>query len=325
VSAPALLLGVDGGNSKTVALVSRLDGTIVGAGRSGATDIYNAPSVDAALSELVRAVESALAAAGATAADLRASAFSQAGVDWPEDFELFRQELPRRLGLGHVPVVVNDAIGALRCATDDAVGVAVVCGTGGAIGARNARGETFHLGFWPDPMGGNELARAGLAAAYRAGLDLGPPTALVERALRRYGGEDALGVLHNLTRRDGPRLSVAPFITDVFDAADEGDPVAREIVVTNGHRLGEAARIAGVRVGFDGEHALVLAGGALRHGSPLMVDAICSLLPQATPLRAQREPAVAALLWAFDAAGLPPDLARLHDTVPDAATFATDE
>ena len=103
MSAPALLLGVDGGNSKTVALVARLDGTIVGAGRSGTTDIYNAPSVDAALAELVRAVESALAAAGATASDLRASAFSQAGVDWPEDFELFRRELPGRLGLGTSP------------------------------------------------------------------------------------------------------------------------------------------------------------------------------------------------------------------------------
>ena len=221
--------------------------------------------------------------------------------------------------------MVNDALGALRGAPDGRPGSPWCAAPGGAIGARNARGETFHLGFWPDPMGGNELARSGLAAAYRAGLDLGPPTALVERALRRYGGEDALGVLHNLTRRDGPRLSVAPFITDVFDAADGGDPVAREIVVTNGHRLGEAARIAGVRVGFEGEHALVLAGGVLRHGSPLMVDAICSLLPQAKPLRAQREPAVAALLWAFDAAGVPPDFARLHDTVPDAATFATDE
>jgi N-acetylglucosamine kinase-like BadF-type ATPase len=271
----------------------------------------------------VRAVVSALASAGATGAHLRASAFSQAGVDWPEDFDLFRGELPRRLGLGHSPVVVNDAIGALRCATDDAVGVAVVCGTGGAIGARNARGDTFHLGFWPDSMGGYELARAGLAAVYRAGLDLGPPTALLERALRRYGGEDALDVLHGLTRREGPRLPVAPFIIDVFDAAEAGDPVALEIVTSNGRRLGEAARIAAARVGFEGEHALVLAGGVLRHGSTLMVDAICSRVPQATPLRAQREPAVAALLWAFDAAGVRPDIARLHDTVPDAATFAT--
>src|SRR6185312_1179927 len=34
------VLGVDAGNTKTVALVARLDGTVVGAGRAGCGDIY---------------------------------------------------------------------------------------------------------------------------------------------------------------------------------------------------------------------------------------------------------------------------------------------
>ena len=37
------VLGVDGGNTKTIALVAALDGTILGAGRGGCGDIYNAP------------------------------------------------------------------------------------------------------------------------------------------------------------------------------------------------------------------------------------------------------------------------------------------
>src|SRR5256884_3691789 len=36
------VLGVDGGNSKTIAIVAALDGTILGAGRGGCGDIYNA-------------------------------------------------------------------------------------------------------------------------------------------------------------------------------------------------------------------------------------------------------------------------------------------
>jgi N-acetylglucosamine kinase-like BadF-type ATPase len=325
VSSPGgpLLLGVDGGNSKTVALVARADGTIVGAGRSGNTDIYNASSVEAALEELGRAVATALAAAGGRAEDVVGSAFSLAGADWPEDFALLGRELPQRIGLDHPPVVVNDAIGALRCSTDDAVGVAVVCGTGGAIGARNRRGETFHVGFWPDSMGGEEIAQAGLAAVFRAGLDLGPQTSLIERALRRYGAGSEMELLHTFTRRDRPRPRRAAFVADVLDAGDAGDPVAVEIVTGNGHRLGEAARISAARVGLEGGYALVLAGGVLRHGSRLMTDAVCARVPEAVPLRAEREPAVAALLWAYDAAGIGPDLARLHDTVPGAETFAT--
>src|SRR5205807_10529707 len=36
------VLAVDGGNTKTIALVAALDGTILGAGRGGCADIYNA-------------------------------------------------------------------------------------------------------------------------------------------------------------------------------------------------------------------------------------------------------------------------------------------
>jgi N-acetylglucosamine kinase-like BadF-type ATPase len=35
------VLAVDGGNTKTIALVAALDGTILGAGHGGCSDIYN--------------------------------------------------------------------------------------------------------------------------------------------------------------------------------------------------------------------------------------------------------------------------------------------
>src|SRR5436305_11603111 len=37
------VLAVDGGNTKTIAIVATLAGTILGAGRGGCGDIYNAP------------------------------------------------------------------------------------------------------------------------------------------------------------------------------------------------------------------------------------------------------------------------------------------
>jgi N-acetylglucosamine kinase-like BadF-type ATPase len=38
------VLAVDGGNAKTVALVARKDGTILGTGRAGYADIYGVES-----------------------------------------------------------------------------------------------------------------------------------------------------------------------------------------------------------------------------------------------------------------------------------------
>ena len=59
-----LLLGADGGNTKTIALVADRDGTILGAGRAGTSDLYNAVSVGAAIGAIGAAVAAALEAAG---------------------------------------------------------------------------------------------------------------------------------------------------------------------------------------------------------------------------------------------------------------------
>jgi N-acetylglucosamine kinase-like BadF-type ATPase len=130
-----LVLGVDGGNTKTLALVARRDGSIVGAGRAGCGDIYGATSPPAAIAEIEHAIDAALREAGIQSSGLSASAFSLAGADWPEDFRLLEDAM-RGKGYGKSMVVVNDAMGALRAGSHDGTSVAVACGTGAAIGAR---------------------------------------------------------------------------------------------------------------------------------------------------------------------------------------------
>src|SRR5438105_13384200 len=107
------VLAVDGGNTKTIALVAALDGTIVGAGRGGCGDIYNAQpgpkgtnSTEAALANIEYAVISALHSAHVKASDLLTGVFSMAGADWPEDFTLIQTEMEVR-GFGRTITVQN--------------------------------------------------------------------------------------------------------------------------------------------------------------------------------------------------------------------------
>src|SRR5262245_475221 len=58
------VLGVDGGNTKTIALIAGLDGAIVGAGRGGCGDIYGSTRDNPGIPQVERAVRAALAAAG---------------------------------------------------------------------------------------------------------------------------------------------------------------------------------------------------------------------------------------------------------------------
>src|SRR5260370_2941945 len=100
------VLAVDGGNTKTIALVAALDGTILGAGRGGCGDIYNAEpgtewpdSAAAAVANIEYAVLSALEAAQIKASDLLAGVFSMAGGGLPAGFGYLQvATATRRLG-----------------------------------------------------------------------------------------------------------------------------------------------------------------------------------------------------------------------------------
>jgi N-acetylglucosamine kinase-like BadF-type ATPase len=324
-----VLLGVDGGNTKTIALVARADGTVLGAGRvTECADPY-AVGVDRAVTVILAAANEALTQAGTP--PVGSAAFSLAGADWPEDVA----DLGRALHI-YWPeaLVVNDGIGALRAAVPDGPGVVVALGTGAATAARGTDGRTWHSSFWQEPQGARELGVRALQAVYRAELGIDQPTALTERVLARLGEETVEAVLHRATRRGPSRWREPAALAGlVLDAAEEGDPAAFAIVHEQGLSLGRTALAAARKVGIDGlQFPVALCGGVLRHRGSVLEEALLSGIrsgaPRAWPVRPPLEPAAGALLLAFDRAGitvggevgerliasLPPD--ALFDTHP---------
>jgi N-acetylglucosamine kinase-like BadF-type ATPase len=324
------VLGVDAGNTKTIALVARPDGTILGAGRGGCGDIY--PAGEAALGAVDDAVAAALGAAGARPADLLVGAFSMAGADWPEDFALLRDAVGRR-GLGRTTVVVNDAMGALRAGSPDGTGVVIACGTGIATGARAPDGRTWHSSFWQEANGAHELGAKTLRAVYRAELGIDPPTALTARVLAHFGQDRVEDVLHLFTARGvrRPTERVGGLARVLLDEADRGDAVARRAVRHQGVLLGDYAAAAARRVGIEGTpFTLALAGGVFRHPGRELADAVLTRVratsPDIRPVRSRFEPAVGAVLLALEAAGVTADEAlrdRLAATAPPPPLFET--
>lgn len=334
------VLGVDGGNTKTIALVATLDGTIVGAGRGGCGDIYNAPvtgtdwpdSAAAAVANIEFAVVTALQAAGLFPSDLLAGVFSLAGADWPEDFALLNAAMRVR-GYGRTISIQNDAMGVLHAGVANNVGVSVVCGTGGATGARGPDGRTWHSSFWQDQaQGASQMGELALAAVMRSELGIDPPTSLKERFLEYFELESVEEVLHFFTAR--PRneyrsySKIAPFL---LDEAAAGDAAAYKIVRDHGRALGEYAKVAARKVGIEGTpFPLVLAGGVFRHHSTLLPNAIIERVqttsPGVRPTRSRFEPVIGALFAALEAGGATIDdalLARLVPTIPSPELFAT--
>ena len=318
-----LLLGVDGGNSKTIALLARRDGSIVGAGRAGACDHYVEPRPGAAYDEIAKAISAALEAADAVVAQIERGVLSLAGADWPEDREAYAREVSSRLGASAPLTVVNDALGALRGGTTDGVGVAIVCGTGTAVGARAGDGRSWNVSFWAEPSYRYSLARGAVEATIEAELGIGEPTLLQQLVPASTGHTSVEELLRAMTLLGRTRPTLSRTAIALLDAAEQGDATAHRVIGEVGHAMVQMARTAARNAGLETPSPVVLAGGLFRHPSERLAEAIAAELPESEIVMARFEPAVGALLLAYDEQGLEPDMEQLTDTIPPAELYAT--
>jgi len=325
------VLGVDAGNTKTIAMVARTDGTVVGAGRSGCGDIYGGEV--AALDAIAAASREALAQAQLPSTEMAAVVLSAAGADWPEDFDTICDGAADR-GIGIAPVVYNDAIGGLRAGSPDGTGVGIVCGTGSATGARSRDGRIWHSSFWQDPQGADQLGEIVVKAIVRTELGVASPTPLTGAVLQYLRLPTVEAALHALTARNLHSQPLVKSLAKVLlDVAASGDEKSLAIITAHGRALGDMALAAARKVGIEIEHEsfhLVLTGGVLRHPSVLMRDAIVSRVREAAPninvINDAMEPVFGAVMLAFEAAniGVTDEIKnRLRETSPDSSLFET--
>jgi N-acetylglucosamine kinase-like BadF-type ATPase len=334
------ILGVDGGNTKTIAIVAALDGTILGTGRGGCGDIYNASidgtnfldSASAAIANIEYAVETALKAAQVKATDLVTAVFNMAGADWPEDFTLLETAMKLR-GYGRSLTVQNDAMGVLHAGVTDNIGVSVICGTGGATGARGPDGRIWHSSMWQNHVQGSfQMSRKAFDAVIRSELGIEPPTKLKQCFLDYFGLDNVEEMLHLFTGRiQRPAKRIDGLTRFLLDEAEAGDVLARHIVLEHGKAMGDYAVAASRFVGLEGtSFSLVLAGGVFRHPSTLLADTIIERVqlssPEVRPKHSRFEPIIGVLFSALEAAGISVNeelLIRLVPTLPSSEFFAT--
>jgi len=334
------VLAVDGGNTKTIAIVAALDGTILGTGRAGCTDIYQTPiegtsfldTSEAAIANIEYAVETALKSAQVKAPDLLTSVFNMAGADWPEDFTLLETAM-RTHGYGRSLKVQNDAMGVLHAAVADNIGVSVICGTGAATGARGPDGRIWHSSMWQNQaQGGHQMSLKAFDAVIRSELGIDSPTTLKQHYLDYYGLDSVEELLHLLTGRlQRPAKRIDGLTRILLDEAEAGDRIARQVVQEQGYALGNFVVVAARKVGLEGmPFSLVLAGGVLRHPSTILAEAIIDRVklfsPEIRPIRSRFEPIIGVLFSALEDAHVNVDdqlLERLIPTLPAFELFAT--
>jgi N-acetylglucosamine kinase-like BadF-type ATPase len=270
-SEQTLLLGVDGGGSKTTAVLATLDpdGVIreLGRGRSGPSNIRLAGS-ELALRSLGESINAALASADLVGSPVHSAVLALAGVSDPDVQVELGHWVDSFPVLGRVRII-HDAEPVLVAGTPEGWGIALLVGTGSVARGVDAAGRALLRGGWGhwfgDKGSGYDLGQQGLAAAAEMNDGYGQKTVLLERLKTHYGVEDLRQVVHRLASSDNVRKHIAGAAPVVIAAAENGDEVALRILSSGVDQLCRIAHSAATGLGLSDGYPLALAGSVVCH------------------------------------------------------------
>ena len=304
-------LGVDGGASKTAALVTDENSVPLGRGLAGGSNHLRV-GLEQATRNIERAVNSALVEAGVAIREIDYAYCGIAGSDHIEHHERVVEALRIFFPRGNF-VVDNDARIALTGAVGFGSGIVIIAGTGSVAFGRNESGGEARAGGWGPKIGdegsGYAIARDGLTAIVRAYDGRGPATKMTDLLCFQFAmcdpGDLPRFVYATTTGDD----AIARYLKLVMQAADEGDAVARAIIDRAGRELADCVLAVARRLSLSSEEFPVAYVGGAFHAGALLLDpmklAIAAGAPHARVAEPLHTPVEGAAMMAIRAAAAP--------------------
>jgi N-acetylglucosamine kinase-like BadF-type ATPase len=226
------VVGVDGGGTKTATAVVGDDLGVIGTAVAGPSN-YRSVGMEAASQSIFEAVSNALRVADVSLEQVAAICMCLSGFDTDLDIPV-PQRAVALLGFTGAAIFENDVVGAWAGVTGGDPGIVTIAGTGATALGMNARGEFWRTDGWDYILGdagsGYRIGLEGIHEAMKMLDGRRPPSHLVQKLAKFYSVDDALAMRRLADSGGLGKLHIAEFSRHVSEAADEGDPVAQDIL-----------------------------------------------------------------------------------------------
>jgi N-acetylglucosamine kinase-like BadF-type ATPase len=305
---PRYYLGVDVGGTKTHALVADETGKAVGFSETGPGN-HEVVGYDGLVAALKETTGSALTMAGIGSADIAGAGFGVAGYDFPSERQPTLEAIAT-LGLAYPVEAVNDVFIGLIAGASQGWGVAIDSGTGTNCWGRDRNGRVGWITGCGDPFGEHGGAGDLVAQAIRAisheWSRRGPPTQLTPAFLKLVGADSLDQFIEGLALRWYTFYpDAAPL---VFQVANDGDPVAREIIAWLGQELGWSVIAVIRQLEIQALEFEVVLIGSLFKGGPMLIEPLKQTVLQeasrACFVHLSAPPVVGGVLLGMEVAGV---------------------
>lgn len=292
-----IVVGVDGGGSKTRALVARADGVVIGEGTAGASN-HHTVGEDAARASILGAMKRALADAGVPEERPAAACLGLAGLDEPSDLASV-ERWANEMGLAGRVQVVHDTELVLAAGTPSGEGIALIAGTGSVCVGKTRDGEVVRAGGWGwllgDEGSGFDIGARALRLATQTADGRASAHAILEVVLDTWGLDAPIALIHHAyALGTATRAEVARLARPMIALAEENDVHAQRILEAAAEHLARLVRAVAQRLPLA-LPPLAMSGGLLR-ASVLLRQTVLARAPDPIgPVALVDDPAEGAL------------------------------
>jgi N-acetylglucosamine kinase-like BadF-type ATPase len=228
------LIGIDGGGTKTDCAVADLSGKIIRQ-TAGKPSNFLVIGVEEALENIFALIEQNLFELGGDFSDVKQIVIGVAGAGREEDALLLEKgfkDYSDQEGVHFKGVkVVSDAHIALQGAFPDSAGCILIAGTGSILFGKDEKGIIHRVGGFGRLIGdegsGYSIGRKALNAVSKASDGRGEETLISELLNAKMNSGSSTSIINKVYKE---KLDVASVAKIVIEAAEEGDPIAEDIL-----------------------------------------------------------------------------------------------
>ena len=297
--------GIDGGASKTVAIIADTDGKILGKAKAGPSNYHNI-GVQAATLAIQTALKRARHNAG-TSERPAIAVVALAGIDSKSDM-ITASRFVKSSRIAQTSIVIHDSVAALYAATKGRPGIVVNAGTGSFAAGINRKGAYARAGGWgyivSDEGSAYDIGLKAIKMAFRSFDGREKNTEVVTILKRRFRIKEIDDLVPHLYTTGLSVEQIAGLAPLVIKSARK-DMISRSIIREAGTALGELVCTVATRLHMTKDKFPVAAiGGNFRSGDYLLrtlkfkINQVC---PYARVIQTNVEPAVGSLSLALEA------------------------
>ncbi|MCR8843460.1 ATPase [Paenibacillus sp. SC116] len=282
------VIGIDGGGTKTTAIVLDSAGRPISE-REGAATNPHAVTFAAAIDNLAQLLQELYFESGLIPSRCTGIGMGIAGVSTNEEQQLFLDALlqDERLRLwdfkrSSLPILIrNDAEIALMAAITQETGTIVISGTGAIVLGITPNGERFRTGGWGHILGdkgsGYEIGLQTLQAVMLSHDGVLPPTLLTEHVLDKHQFDSPEQLRSYIYGPSIRKQHIAQYAELCIRAANQGDEAAQRIIKGAAADLAQLALAMRSKDIWLSQAPLAVTGSIFKH-SDLYLDTFTQCL-----------------------------------------------